>query len=107
MSSCGDPHLISDVLGCDFYVPMHQYHTQIHKRQFFFCAKVFFLRNHLLCICVAQKSDLSGPIHGYAYKMTTFLFVYSFFLFVARIEGQIFVYFWSTNKYTDAKKAAK
>ncbi len=36
-----------------------------------------------------------------------FLFVYSFFLFVARIEGQIFVYFWGTNKYTDAKKDAK
>jgi hypothetical protein len=39
--------------------------------------------------------------------MTTFLFVYLFFLFVAQIEGQIFVYFWDTNKYTDAKKDAK
>jgi hypothetical protein len=27
--------------------------------------------------------------------------------FVAQIEGQIFVSFWDTNKYTDAKNDAK
>ncbi len=34
-----------------------------------------------------------------------FICVFSF-LFVAWIEGQIFVSFWDTNKYTDAKKDA-
>ncbi len=29
--------------------------TQIHKRRFFFCAKVIYLCNHLLCICFAKK----------------------------------------------------
>jgi hypothetical protein len=37
-------------------ISLPQYtNTQIQKRLFFFCAKVFFLRNRLLCICVAKK----------------------------------------------------
>jgi hypothetical protein len=37
-------------------ISLPQYtNTQIHKRWFFFCAKVFFLFNRLLCICVAKK----------------------------------------------------
>jgi hypothetical protein len=59
--------------------PIHKYKKDGFSsvRRFFFPSQPSFV--YLCC----QKSDLSGPIHGYAYKMTTFLFVYSFFLFVA------------------------
>ncbi len=80
-------------LGCDFFAPIHKY-TNTQKTVSLL--SVGFLPSqpsfvYLFC----QNGDFFGPIHGYAYKMTTFLFVYSFFLFVARIEGQIFVSFWS------------
>ncbi len=42
--------------GCDF-VSLHT-NTQIRKRQLFFCAKVFHLRNSLLCICLERKPVL-------------------------------------------------
>jgi hypothetical protein len=54
-----------------------------------------------------KKSDFFGPIHGYTLQNDHFLFVCVFFIFVAQIEGQIFVSFWDTNKYTEAKKDAK
>jgi hypothetical protein len=40
-------------LGCDFFAPIHQY-TNTQKTVFLMC-KGFFLRNRILCICVAKK----------------------------------------------------
>ncbi len=73
--------LQASALGCDFFALIHQY-TNTQKRVFLLCEGFFPSRLSFVCLC-CQKSDLSGPIHGYAYKMTTFLFVYLFFLFVA------------------------
>ncbi len=71
------------------------------------CAKVIYLWNCLLCICIAKKVI---PLDRYTdthYKMTIFYLCICFFLFIAQIEDQMFVSFWDTNKYTDAKKDAK
>ncbi len=53
-----------------------------------------------------KKGDFLALINGYSthYKMTIFI---PFFVFAAQIECKIFVSFWGTNKYTDAKKDAK
>jgi hypothetical protein len=92
-------------LGCDFFALIHKY-TNTQKTVFLLCEGFLLLQPSFVYL-FCQKGDFFGPIHGYAYKMTTFLFVHSFFLFVARIEGQIFISFWDTTKYTDAKKDAK
>ncbi len=104
------------MLGCDFFALIHKYtNTQplplplplpLPKMVFLLCEGFLPLQPSFVYLFF-QKRDFFGPIHGYAYKMTTFLFVYSFFLFVARIEGQIYVSFWDTNKYTEVKKDAK
>ncbi len=92
-------------LGCDFFAPIHKY-TNTQKTVFLLC-EGFLPSQPSFVYLFCQKGDFFGRIHGYTYKMNNFLFVYSFFLFVARIEGQIFVSFWDTNKYTNTKKDTK
>ena len=97
-------------VGCEFThlheavisLPQHT-STQINKSQFFFCTKVFYLRNRLLCICYAKKVISLDRYMDTHTKWPIFYLCICFLLFVARIEGQIFVSFWDTKKYTDAK----
>jgi hypothetical protein len=66
------------LLGCDFVAPIHKY-TNTQKTVFLLC-KDFLPSQPSFVYLFCQKGDFFGPIHGFAYKMTTFLFVYSFFI---------------------------
>ncbi len=58
--------IFSDDLGCDFFAPIHQY-TNTQKTVFLLCEGLFPLQPFFVNFLCYQKSDLSGPIHGYAY----------------------------------------
>ncbi len=68
---------VNEVLGCDFFAPMHKY-TNTQNTVFLLC-EGFLPSQPSFVDLFCQKGDFFGPIHGYTYKMTTFLFVYSFF----------------------------
>ncbi len=93
------------MLSCDLFAPIHG-HANTQKTVFLLCEGYLPLQLSFVYL-FCKKGDFFGPIHGYTLENDHFLFVYLSFLFVAQIEGQIFVLFWDTNKYIDAKKDAK
>jgi hypothetical protein len=64
-------------LGCDFFAPIHRYANT--QKTVFFCAKVIYLRNRLLCICFAKKVISLDRYMDTHLQNDHILFVYSFF----------------------------
>jgi hypothetical protein len=67
----------SDLLGCDFFVPIHGY-ANTQKTVFLLC-KGFLPLQLSFVYLFCKKCDFFAPIHGYTLQSDHFLFVYLFF----------------------------